>query len=75
MNSHIAQIENEQARAFAVACYDTNSGSELVNAAMVEPDESVMQAWCIDERQYFAAINAALADMEQDEREAAGAYD
>lgn len=64
----ISQITDEQTRAFAEACYDTNSIDELRNAT--DPDETDMQQWGITEDQWHEAVQAALADLEEDQGDA-----
>lgn len=64
----INQITDEQTRAFAEACYDTNSLNELRDA--IEPDETDMAQWGITESQWREAIAAALSDLDEDQGDA-----
>ena len=64
MNTAIDRIRHERTRAFATACYDTNSVDEL--RAATEADETDMQQWGIDENRWHEAVSAALADTEAD---------
>lgn len=64
----INQITDEQTRAFAEACYDTNSLPELRDAT--EPDETDMEQWGISADQWREAVAAALADLEEDQGDA-----
>lgn len=64
----INQITDEQTRAFAEACYDTNSLPELRDAS--EPDETDMERWGISAEQWHEAVTAALADLEEDHGDA-----
>ncbi|MGM0783916.1 MAG: hypothetical protein ACQEUM_07375 [Pseudomonadota bacterium] len=64
----ISQITDEQARAFAEACYDTNSIPELRDAS--EPDETDMEQWGITADQWREAVAAALADLDEDQGDA-----
>lgn len=68
MSAAIQQISDPQVRAFAEACYDTNTLAELRDAT--EPDAGDLETWTITEDQWREAVAAALAEIEGD-REAA----
>lgn len=60
MANAIRNIADEQTRAFAAACYDTNSIEELQQHGPA--DLTDMAAWGITAEQWREAIDAALAD-------------
>ena len=68
--SAINRIQDEATQAFAVACYDDNSPSELRDALANGADETDMKTWGIDEAQWIEAVNAALIDLEEDQGDA-----
>lgn len=65
--SAIDRIKDETTQAFATACYDDNSPSELRDALANGADETDMKTWGIDEGQWIEAVNAALIDLEEDQ--------
>jgi len=56
--------ENSNTKAFAEACYDTNSFNELCEALDPKntdsPDETDMQVWSLTEKEWYQAIIAAI---------------
>lgn len=60
MTDAIRSIADERTRAFAVACYDTNSIEELQQPGRADPAD--LAAWGITPEQWREAIDAALAD-------------
>ncbi|WP_438454941.1 hypothetical protein [Vreelandella venusta] len=68
--SAINRIQDETTQAFATACYDDNSPSELRDALANGADETDMKTWGIDEGQWIEAVNAALIDLEEDQGDA-----
>lgn len=68
--SAINRIQDETTQAFAVACYDDNSPSELRDSLANGADETDMKTWGLDEGQWIEAVNAALIDLEEDQGDA-----
>lgn len=68
--SAINRIQDENTQAFAVACYDDNSPSELRDSLANGADETDMKTWGLDEGQWIEAVNAALIDLEEDQGDA-----
>ena len=56
--------ENSNAKAFAEACYDTNSFNELWEALDPKntdsPDKTDMQVWSLTEKEWYQSVIAAL---------------
>lgn len=64
--SRINELEG-QVKAFAEACYDTNSISELEEALnLEEADATDCQEWRVTPEEWRQAIQAALADRKAD---------
>lgn len=59
----IEKIQNQNTKAFAVACYDENSIDELQDASV---DATDCQTWDINPEQWKEATQAALADLIED---------
>lgn len=57
-------IQNENTKAFAVACYDMNTLAELLEARKgMEADAVDMRTWGLTETQWIEAIEAALYEQ------------
>ena len=63
MGNAILNITDDTTRAFAEACYDTNSIEELEGSV---PDEVDMKQWGITAEQWQEAVQAACTDLKAD---------
>lgn len=61
----INQIGDANIRAFAEACYNDCSATELHEALTETPDSVTMGAWGLTAEQYNEALRAALLEKEE----------
>lgn len=67
MNNAIRNIDHDATRAFAEACYDTNSIEDLLEPSEDSAaDKTDLENWQIDESQWHIACHAALNDLLHD---------